>query len=129
MKSNSIKTPLKRVEGLGSAHHGVHHWIMLRSTAVALIPLSVWFVVNLIILSKSDFAQLLQFFKSPVNALLMALLVVFSFYHAALGLREVVEDYVHRKFKKSVTILFINLALLALGTLTVMAIAKMHFFS
>ena len=127
MKNNSLETPLKHAEELGSAHHGSGHWLILRITSLALLPLTVWFVVTVIRLSKVEQPQLVGFFQSPINALLMALLIAFSFYHTALGLQEVVEDYVHKKFTKATLLLIINLGLLALGILTIMAIVKMHF--
>ena len=99
---------------------------MQRVTAVALLPLVVWFVASVILLTRTDHATLIDFFKAPINAVLMAILIIFSFYHAALGLQEIVEDYVHGKFAKLVTLLVIKFGLLLLGTITVLAIVKMH---
>jgi succinate dehydrogenase / fumarate reductase membrane anchor subunit len=111
---------------LGSAHHGAYHWLILRVTALALIPLSVWFVVTLITLTRAGHQQVSEFFLSPLHAILMALMVVFSFYHAALGLQEVIEDYVHGKFKKIISLLVINFSLLLVGGVTLLAVIKMH---
>ena len=121
-----IVTPIKRAEGLGSAHDGLHHWLSLRISSIALIPLCAWFIISVIRLTRTDHAHLLEFFHSPVNAVLMALLVAFSFYHAVLGLQEVVEDYVHSKFKKAVSLLVIRFGLLGLGAITILSIIKMH---
>lgn len=126
MKDTNIRTPLKRAEGLGSSHHGAHHWILLRVTSLVLVPLSIWFVYQLISLSHQDHATVVEFFKTPLNAVLMSLFIAFSFHHGAYGLREVVEDYVHNKFKKNLTLLIINSAAFVITLLTVMAIIKMH---
>ena len=125
-KKSEIVTPLKRAEGLGSAHSGVYHWIMLRVSAIALIPLSIWFVFSVIKLTKYNHLQFSLFFRSPFNALLMALLVGFSFYHAASGLTEVIEDYVHNKFKKTITLLVIKFTIFGAGLATILAVVKLH---
>ncbi len=117
---------MKNGAATSKSGHGSGHWLILRITSIALLPLTIWFVVSVISLSKADHAQLLEFFKSPIHAGLMALLVAFSFYHAALGLQEVVEDYVHAKVTKSATLLVLNISLLLLGGLTLTAIIKMH---
>ena len=122
----TIATPLKRAEGLGSSHSGVHHWLALRISSMALIPLGIWFVVSVLRLAHSDHAALMEFFNNPINAVLMALVVGFSFHHTMLGLQEVIEDYVHCKIKKTTMLLLIRFGLLGLGAVTVLAIVKMH---
>ena len=91
----SLRTPLGRVRGLGSAKSGYHHWWMQRLTAVALVPLSLWFVVSLLsVSSEADLATLQAWASNPLTTALLVGLIVATFYHAALGLQVVYEDYI-----------------------------------
>jgi len=83
----SMTNPLARVRGLGSAKDGTHHWIVQRMTAVALIPLTLWFVVSLISLIGSDLVAVQSWLSSPFNAVMMILTLVAGFHHAQLGLQ------------------------------------------
>src|SRR5260221_405922 len=87
-----LRTPLGRARGLGSAKEGVAHWWAQRTTAVALVPLTLWFVASVIGLIGADYATAVAWFKSPINATLMILLVVATFYHAALGVQVGDQD-------------------------------------
>lgn len=91
----SLRTPLGKAIGLGSAQSGAHHWWMQRVTAVALIPLALWFVWSLMSLLGADQAIVQAWIRQPINAALLMALVIAMFYHAQLGLQVVIEDYVH----------------------------------
>ena len=91
----SLRSPLGRVRGLGSAKEGVTHFWAQRMTALALIPLTVWFVVSLLCVLGADHAAVKAWVGSPVVAGLLILLIAATFYHAFLGLQVVIEDYVH----------------------------------
>ena len=96
----SLETPLHKAQGLGSSHSGVGHFWRQRVTAVALVPLSVWFAISVVGLVGVAFAGVLTFLNNPVNAVLMAAFVLISLYHMTLGLTEVILDYVpHPGFK------------------------------
>jgi succinate dehydrogenase / fumarate reductase membrane anchor subunit len=123
----AIKSPLGRAKGKGSAHDGVHHWLMQRITAVALIPLSIWFVVSFVCLSTASYEDAVAFFKSPLNAVLIAGLIVSALWHGALGLQVIIEDYVAKKPKKIALLVFIKLFLFALGLSSLLSIAKLNF--
>lgn len=90
-----FRSPLGRAMGLGSAKAGFGHWWTERVTAIALVPLSVWFVASLIAHSGSDYEAFIDWLGAPVTAGLMILLLIALFWHAALGLQVVIEDYVH----------------------------------
>lgn len=90
---SDLRHPLARVRGLGSARNGTHHWIVQRLTAVALMPLSVWFLV--VALGLGGYADARSFLAQPLNAILMAAFALALFQHAQLGLQVVIEDYVH----------------------------------
>ena len=96
----SLETPLHKAQGLGSSHSGVGHFWRQRVTAVALVPLSVWFAISVVGLVGVPYAGVLTFLNNPVNAVLMAAFVLISLYHMTLGLTEVILDYVpHPGFK------------------------------
>lgn len=127
--SNSpLRSNLGRVRALGSAHHGARHWWLERVVSVALVPLSVWFVVELVHhLIGASRAQLQEWIANPFVALALAALTVLAFVHTRLGLQVVIEDYVHTKWKEIALILFKDACVLTLMFLTLAAIAKLHF--
>ena len=96
----SLETPLHKVQGLGAAHAGVGHFWRQRVTAVILIPLAVWFGISVLGLVGAREAAVLIFLSNPLNAVLMGAFMLVSLYHMALGLNEVILDYVpHEGFK------------------------------
>jgi succinate dehydrogenase / fumarate reductase membrane anchor subunit len=90
-----MRSPLGRALGLGSAKEGVEHWWRQRTTALALVPLVLWFVIAVIGLIGADRAAIVALVHNPIPAMLLILLIVATFYHAALGLQVVIEDYIH----------------------------------
>ncbi len=103
----SVRTPLARVEGLGAAHRGTEHFISQRATAVALVPLSIWFACSALALVGADRTAAAEFLAQPLNAVLMALFVIAAMMHMAIGVQVVIEDYVHNEAGK-VTLLLLN---------------------
>lgn len=95
MDRHRFQSPLGRAMGLGSAKAGFGHWWTERITAIALLPLSLWFAASLIAYSGSGYDAFVGWIGSPVTAVLMILLLIALFWHAALGLQVVVEDYIH----------------------------------
>ena len=91
----SLRNPLAIARGLGSAKEGTGHFIAQRLTAVALLPLSIWFLWSALHHFGSGYADARTFVAQPLNASLMAAFVVMAFYHAQLGVQVVIEDYVH----------------------------------
>lgn len=104
----SLQTPLARVLGLGSAKEGVEHWWWQRLTAVALIPLGIWFVIAVLSLVGAGYAEAHAWVTAPVN---MVLVIAFSaalLHHAQLGLQVVIEDYIHHEPSKLACLLTIK---------------------
>ena len=123
-EDDGIKTPLARARGLGSAHDGVGHWIALRVTAIAGVPLVIWLAYSIVDLAGADYMTARAWLAEPLNAILMILLVLAMFYHAALGCREVVEDYIHHKGLKIMKLIGINLFFFAAGVACIFSILR-----
>lgn len=105
-------TSIGKVRGLGSAHHGAHHWLVQRFTAVGNLVLSIWFIGSLLLLGDLSYANVSAYFAKPVPATAMALLIVSVFWHARLGLQVLIEDYVHTPGNKFAVLTMLNLATL-----------------
>ncbi|HWA90872.1 MAG TPA: succinate dehydrogenase, hydrophobic membrane anchor protein [Rhizomicrobium sp.] len=126
---SSLETPLHRVQGLGSSHSGVKHFWRQRVTAAALVPLAIWFAYAVLGLVGASEAQVLGFltrsaFGVPVNAILMAALILIALYHMVLGLQVVIDDYVHGEGGKIALMLFVRAAALAVGASTIFALIR-----
>lgn len=121
-----LMTPLARVRGHGSAKEGAHHWWVQRLTAVALIPLSIWFMSSLFTLMPANYHMVVQWFDSPTVTLLMLLLVIALFYHAQLGMQVILEDYVHDAPFQVIALILNKLIFLVFGIITVLAILTLH---
>lgn len=126
--ATDLRTKLARAKGWGSAKEGVSHWWLQRVTAVALIPLMLWFIVSLVsAMLYASPMNIAQWLASPVNAVVMVLMLAAMFWHAKLGLQVVVEDYVKSPFAKY-TLLLGNVFICAAGTaLGVLAVMRLHF--
>lgn len=98
-------------------------------TAVALVPLSLWFVAALIAHLGADYASMVAWLRSPLAAVAMILLVIASFLHMALGLQVVIEDYVHHEATKVASLVLVKLACWALGAAALFAVLRVAFGS
>jgi len=125
--AKSLRSPLGRAIGLGSAKEGVEHWWMQRITAIALVPLTVWFVIAVIGLTGADRAALVEWMHHPLPAVLMILVIVATFYHAALGLQVVIEDYLDNETLRLGMMIVMRLAAVALAALGIFAVLKLSF--
>ena len=125
----NFRTPLARVRGLGSAKSGTHHWWMQRLTAIALVPLSLWFVASLIVVVTAEHAVVIAWLHSPLVAILCCTLIVAIFYHGQLGLQVVVEDYIHTEWLKILSIVVVKLSSLLLAAACLFAVLSIAFRS
>ncbi|MFL9823741.1 succinate dehydrogenase, hydrophobic membrane anchor protein [Rhodoplanes sp. SY1] len=101
MKSTSIRTPIGKVRGLGSAKSGTEHWWEMRLTSIALLPLTLAAIVIVISLIGRNHAAVVQILGSPFVAITMLLWVYTVTLHMRLGLQSVIEDYIHGKAMKT----------------------------
>jgi len=93
-----FRTPLKGVRGLGPAKEGIHHFVIQRMTAVALVPLTLWLVWLVLRVMHADYAQARALVHDPLNATLLLAFVLALFWHVQLGIQVVLEDYVHTRW-------------------------------
>ena len=103
----SLRSPLGRVLGLGSAREGADHWWLQRLTAVALVPLGLWLACSMLRLPLHDHGAVVAWMAAPLNTIALLLLVIAASWHARLGVQVVIEDYVGTAWLK-VTLLMLN---------------------
>lgn len=128
MKHGQFRTPLAIVRGLGSAKDGTHHWWMQRLSAIALIPLCIWFVYSLLsLMLYTDHARVAEWLAAPLPAMLMLLMIIALFYHSKLGMQVIIEDYVHKESWKIALLILNNFAMWVLGVISAFAVLKLHF--
>lgn len=119
------ETVLRRVRHLGSARDGLREWRVQRLTAVALIPLGLYFAASILWLAKSDQAMAAAWLASPVPALLVILFVLAGVTHALIGLRSVLLDYVHTRTRLLAAELLVRAAAIILAGASVLAVLKL----
>ena len=120
----SLRNPLGKVRGLGSAKEGSKHWWMQRLTGIALVPLSLWFAVSVMNYASADYQAALQWMHSPIITVLFLLLIAALFYHAQLGLQVVIEDYVHLEWVKISALVVIKFTCIALATMSAVCVIR-----
>ena len=120
-----LRTPLARARGLGSAKEGVNHWWGQRVTAIALVPLTLWFVVSLLIVARAEYAEVVAWVGAPINTVLLVAFLFSMFYHAYLGLQVVIEDYVHAEGLKISSLLIVKFLLILLGAAAILAVLRL----
>jgi succinate dehydrogenase / fumarate reductase membrane anchor subunit len=121
---SSLETPLHKVRGLGASHSGTGHFWRQRITAVALVPLGLWFVFAILGLIDTNEVVILSFLSQPWNALLMAAFAAIMLYHMALGLQVVVDDYVHGPGMKIFLLLLIRFFWIATTVTCIFALIR-----
>lgn len=109
---------------LGSVHSGTRHWIAQRATAVALVPLGLWFVVSAIGFAGAPYGEVRAWLAGQFNATMMILLVVAAFWHAKLGLDVVIQDYVHGRAAKTSALLAVNFLVWLLAVSCIIAVLQ-----
>ncbi|MGY6552022.1 MAG: succinate dehydrogenase, hydrophobic membrane anchor protein [Erythrobacter sp.] len=120
-------TSIGRVRGLGSAHHGAHHWLVQRTTAIGNVVLMSWLLASFIMLADFSYSSVTGWLAQPIAAVPMILLVISLFWHARLGLQVVVEDYIHNTGSKFALISALNLATIGGGAFAIFSVAALAF--
>jgi succinate dehydrogenase / fumarate reductase membrane anchor subunit len=127
MSRGDSATPLGRVRGLGSAHHGGEHWLTERVTSIALLFLGVWLLASLLLLPKLDQRTLIEWLHAPSGAIPMALLIVVGFRHALDGVKVVIDDYVHEAGNNFALNLLMLFLAVGGGAIALFALARIAF--
>jgi succinate dehydrogenase / fumarate reductase, membrane anchor subunit len=120
----SLRSPLSRVQGLGSAKDGTAHWWAQRVSAVALIPLTLWFLFSLLTLPDLDYETVRTWLTVPISGFLAVLLVAVLTYHSYLGTQVIVEDYVTSKGMKVLSLMVLRFLYVLAGGLGIFAILR-----
>jgi succinate dehydrogenase / fumarate reductase membrane anchor subunit len=123
--NDDLRTPLARVEGLGSAKSGTSHFWQQRVTAAALVPLSVWFVASALAYVGAERGAVAAFFAEPAEAILMFLFIVAAVHHMSLGLQVIIEDYIHEEGMKLTLLVLNRFACWGIGAAAGFALLKM----
>jgi succinate dehydrogenase / fumarate reductase membrane anchor subunit len=127
--NSDLRTPLARARGLGSAREGVHHWWAQRLTAIALIPLVVWFAISLVMMSGADYGAVRAWIGSPMVMVLLILTIAIGLHHGQLGLQVVIEDYVHGDGSKLALIVAVRFVAVLFGLAAIVAVLRIGFGS
>jgi len=122
-----MRSPFGRTQALSSAREGAGHWWMQRVTAVALVPLTFWIAASLFARARTDYGAFILWLRTPFTTVLMVLLLIAVFYHMALGLRVVVEDYVHTERIKIPAVVVIHLGCFAFAVAGIIATLRVAF--
>ncbi len=123
----TLRSPLGQVLGIGAAKDGVHHWWMQRLTSIALLPLSVWFAVSLLALPGLDHATVVAWLRQGSVALLLIIFLLIAAWHSQLGVRVVVEDYVHDAAARTLCLVASSFGHILLAAAGVFAVLKVAF--
>ena len=120
----SLISSLNKFLGLGAADKGVGHWWAQRLTAVALIPLGLWFAFTFASLSDFSHESVVTFIQAPMNSALLVLTVLILSYHSQLGVQVVVEDYIHNAALKSIILISASFAHVVVAIVGVFSVLK-----
>lgn len=120
-----LRTPLSRVRLWGSAREGADRFIAQRLTAIALVPLLLWFVTYVVFfIANADHATLVAWMQLHWNTELLILLILVLFFHAHSGLQEILEDYVHNEIFKAITMVSMKFVVVAITVASVLAVLR-----
>ena len=127
MSEGKSATPLGKVRGLGSAHHGGEHWLKERATSAALLLLGLWLVASLLLLPDLSRASVVEWLRAPSGAVPMILFVIVVFVHSIDGLKVLIDDYVHDEGNRLIAGGLVTFAGIGAGALALFSLARIAF--
>ena len=120
-----MENDLNKVQAMKSLkNHGLAHWKLQRISAIAMVPLVIWFTSSLMLVLINGYEQSIEWLQNPFNATGLILLFGILYFHAASGLQVVIEDYVHHEGLKIVSLILIKLVAFVLGVLSILCVLK-----
>jgi succinate dehydrogenase / fumarate reductase, membrane anchor subunit len=122
--NTTMRSPLGRVRGLGSAKGGTHHWWMQRVTSIALLPLTIWFALSAATLAGASYVETVAWIGRPLNAVLLLATIGLSFYHTAAGVQVIIEDYANQEWVKMGGILAVKAICVLLALASALAVLR-----
>ena len=123
-KVDMLRSSLGRARGLGAARTGLHHWWVERLEAIALVPLTIWFIWSLLHLLGASQGDVSDWLSSPVSMTLMLILIVATFHHFSLGVESVLNDYVHQPAIRLWSLLAVKAACLVLALICIISVLR-----
>ena len=125
MNNNIMENKLNKVQAMKSLkNHGLAHWKLQRISAIAMVPLVIWFTSSLMLVLINGYEQSIEWLQNPFNATGLILLFGILYFHAASGLQVVIEDYVHHEGLKIISLILIKLVAFVLGVLSILCVLK-----
>ena len=125
MNNNIMENKLNKVQAMKSLkNHGLAHWKLQRISAIAMVPLVIWFTSSLMLVLINGYEQSIEWLQNPFNATGLILLFGILYFHAASGLQVVIEDYVHHEGLKIVSLILIKSVASVLGLLSILCVLK-----
>ncbi len=125
MNIDVMRSQLGRARGVGPAHSGVHHWWAERITAIALVPLTIWFILSVLRLLGAPQTAVAAWAGNPFNTALLLAMIVMTFHHMQLGVQVVLEDYVDDKRLLTALVLVNKGVALLLGLIAAVSVLKL----
>jgi succinate dehydrogenase / fumarate reductase membrane anchor subunit len=119
-----LRSSLGQVYGLGSARQGARDWWLMRLTSLALIVLSIWWIASILVHAGARYAEFIGWVNDPITAVLMILTIGVMFYHLALGVQTVIEDYVHHEWVKIASLIAVKFGCILLGAIGIFAVLR-----
>lgn len=108
MTLQDFRTPLSKAKNTGSAKSGMHHWLMQRLSGLVIVFCIIWMFCFARGISGKSVAEIVNLLQKPYNAITLMILIIMSFYHAALGMQVVIEDYISNLFVRNGLILLVK---------------------
>ena len=123
-----MRTPLGRVRAHGASGQGTGHFIGQRVSAIALLALGVWFLISVAFQMRSaGYVSAIDFLSTPLNAVVVILLLIAAIYHMQIGMQVIIEDYIHKPVTRTILVLLNTLIPIALGAGAVFAVLIVNF--
>ncbi len=123
-RNTTLRTPLGRVRGLGSAKSGVHHWWVQRVTSISLLPLTLWFIFAVASLAGAPYGEVVAWIARPWNAVLLLVMIGIAFQHTASGVQVIIEDYANQEWVKLSSILAVKAICVLLALASALAVLR-----